>query len=311
MTSGTARTAPLVLLRTWLLPLTVGAAAFGLHYALHVPAGPLPPPSPAQIEADKKAADKKKKDDDARQRAADRKAGKAAPRVPTVRELAYEPFRKPRPAHIVEQLWAYYEPMAFKKEPVFEAWQTAHKPLLWQIVDATRHTTSPDAPAIEVATSECHTIRCRFTISAPTQEVLVTEITALKQLRLGSEPLWHSIEAQDPVADKNKAGVAVEPPRFKAELTVSFTRDLPTIPEISLPGQGPLRVPSPPTSAPVPAGQTTAGSPGAAPSTKPSSSTATKPSTPGAAPSTSTSTRPSTSTKPPKTPQKPAEPAPG
>jgi len=215
MTSGTARTAPLVLLRTWLLPLTVGAAAVGLHYALHVPAGALPPPSPAQLEADKKAADKKKKEDDARQRAADKKAGKVTPRERTVRELAYEPFRKPRPAHIVEQLWAYYEPMAFKKEPVFEAWQTAHKPLLWQIVDATRHTAAPDTPAIEVATSECHTIRCRFTISAPTQASLVTEIAALKQLRLGSEPLWHSIEAQEPIADKSKAGGAGQTPKKK------------------------------------------------------------------------------------------------
>jgi hypothetical protein len=306
MTSGTARTAPLVLLRTWLLPLTVGAAAVGVHYALHVPAGPLPPPSPAQLEAEKKAADKKKKEEDARQRAEDKKAGKTKPRGERSgpRDLAYEPFRRPRPAHIIEQLWAYYEPLAFKREPVFEAWQTAHKPLLWQIVDATRHTSMPDSPAIEVATSECHTIRCRLTITAPTQESLVTEIAALKQLRLGADPLWHSIEAEAPVADQTKAGAPTVPPRFKAELTVSFTRDLPTIPEISLPGQGPLRVPSPPAST-IPSGpsSTATGIPGAAPSTVTG--------IPGTAPSTSTASK--SPTKPPKPPRspKPAEPDPG
>lgn len=255
MTSGTARTAPLVLLRTWLLPLTVGAAAFGLHYALHVPAGPLPPPSPAQVEADKKAADKKKKEEEKAQREADRKAGKTKPRAERTRELAYEPFRRPRPDHIIEQLWAYYEPMAFKKEPTFEAWQTAHKSLLTQIVDATRRTALPDGPELTVATSECHTIRCRFTITAGTQEPLDAIIPVLRKLRLGSGPLWHSFEASFPAADKDKAGAAIKPPRFKAEITVSFTRDLPTLAEMSLPELGPLRTQSPPTPGPIPASQ--------------------------------------------------------
>ncbi|MBA3545142.1 MAG: hypothetical protein H0T76_01525 [Nannocystis sp.] len=255
MTSGTARTAPLVLLRTWLLPLTVGAAAFGLHYALHVPAGPLPPPSPAEVEADKKAADKKKKDEEKAQREADRKAGKTKPRAERsgARELAYEPFRRPRPDHIIEQLWAYYEPMAFKKEPTFEAWQTAHKSLLTQIVDATRRTALPDGPELTVATSECHTIRCRFTITATTQEPLDAIIPVLRQLRLGTGPLWHSFEADTPAADKDKAGNATKPPRFKAELTVSFTRDLPTLADMSLPELGPLRTQSPATPGPIPA----------------------------------------------------------
>jgi hypothetical protein len=302
MTSGTARTAPLVLLRTWLLPLAVGAAAIGVHYAIHVPAGPLPPPSPAELEADKKAADKKKKADAAAKREADRKAGKDKPRPARsgVRDLAYEPFRRPRPAHIIEQLWAYYEPMVFKKEPTFEAWQTAHKPLLAQIVDAARHTAMPDAPVITIAANECHTIRCRFSITAPTQETLDAMIPVLRQLRLGDGPLWHSFEAGTPAADKDKKGAAVNPPRFKVELTVSFTRDLPTLAEISLPEQGPLRVQPPPSHGPIPAA-------GQLPTT-----------TTGAlAPSTSrTASKPGASSKPPKPPRSTrnpaaAEPSPG
>lgn len=268
MSSGTARNlAPLVLLRTWLLPLAAGAAAVGVHYALHVPAGPLPPPSPAQLEEAKKAADKKKKDDEAAQREADRKAGKVRPRSEraSVRELPYEPFRQPRPAHIIEQLWAYYEPMAFKREPTFEAWQTAHKPLLAQVVAATRHTATPDAPAIDVTSNECHTIRCRLTLTAPAQEPLDALIAALQQLQLDGGPLWHSFEVERLAADKAdraaaKAGITppVTPtvkPTVKAELTVSLMRDLPALADISLPGQGPLRTPSPPTTSPLPAQQ--------------------------------------------------------
>jgi hypothetical protein len=245
--------APLVFLRTWLLPLALGAAAVGLHYTLHVPPGPLPPPSPAEVEAEKKAAEKKKREEEIRQRAEDRKAGKPVKPRNTVRELVYEPFRHQRTAHILEQLWAYYEPTSFKKEPIFEAWQNAHKPLLWQIVDATRNTAQPGSPAIEVAHSECRTIRCQLTITAPTKEVLVTEIAALEQLHLGAGPLWHRFDADTPIADTNKAGAAIDPPRFKATLTVSFTRDLPTLPEISLPGKGPLIIPSPPSAGPIPA----------------------------------------------------------
>jgi len=249
---STDRTAPLVLLRTWLLPLTLGAAAVGVHYVLHVPPGPLPPPSPAEMEAEKKANDKKKRDEELRQRAEDKKAGKK-PRASTVRELVYEPFKHPRTAHIIEQLWAYYEPLVFKKEPIFEAWQNAHKPLLWQLVDATRHTAQPEAPTIEVAHSECHTIRCQFTLQSATKEALVTEIAALEQLRLGADPLWHRFDADAPIADTNKAGAPIDPPRFKAVITVSFTRDLPTLAEISLPGKGPLQLPPPPSSGPIPA----------------------------------------------------------
>jgi len=306
MTPGSARTAPLVLLRTWLLPLVVGGAAVGVHYAIHVPAGPLPPPSPAELEADKKAADKKKKADDAAQREADRKAGKTKPRAErsSVRELAYEPFRRPRPAHIIEQLWAYYEPMAFKKEPTFEAWQTAHKPLLAQIVDAARHTAMPDAPAITIAASECHTIRCRFSITAPTQETLDAMIPVLRQLRLGDGPLWHSFEAGKSAADKDKTGAAVKPPRFKAELVVSFTRDLPTLAEISLPEQGPLRVQPPPPRGPIPAaGQLPTTTGALAPST--SRTATTTPSTSRTA--TTGTTKAPKSTRDPK----PAEPSPG
>lgn len=297
MTSGTDRTAPLVLLRNWLLPITVAAAGVGVHYVLHVPPGPLPPPSPAELEAEKKARDKEKRDEELRQRAEDKKAGKTRPRS-TVRELAYEPFKQPRSAHIIEQLWAYYEPMAFKKEPTFDAWQTAHKPLLWQLVEATRSTAQPDAPAIEVAHSECHTIRCQFTISSTTQEALTTEIAALEQLRLGSDPLWHSFDAEAPVADPPRAGAAATPPRFKAVITVSFTRDLPVLAEVTLPGKGPVLTPSPPATGPIPAGQR--GTAGTVPGQRGTASTA-----PGKASATGASTSKTARTT------KPAEPSPG
>lgn len=235
----------LVFLRTWLLPVALCAGAFGLHWALHVPPGPLPPPSPAQIEADKKAADKKKKDAEKKKKDEERKSGKAKakPERPTVKDMVYEPFGRPRPQHIVEQLWEYYEPKPFKSEPTFEAWQTAHKPILTQIVAAARTTAIPETPAVSVAPSECHTIRCRFTVTGPDQAALDQLVEILKQLELDGGSLWHSFTAGASALEPSKReGV---PERYKVELTVSFMRDLPHLEHISVPGKGPLRSPAP------------------------------------------------------------------
>lgn len=256
MTSGTVRPAsPLVFLRTWLLPVALVGGAFGLHWALHVPPGPLPPPSPAKIEADKKAADKKKKDEEKKKRDEERKSGKVRPKPerPTVRELAYEPFGRPRPPHIIEQLWAYYEPKPFKSEPTFEAWQTAHKPLIAQIVSAARNTALPAIAAVNVLTSECHTIRCRFTLSGPEQAPLEQLAEVIKELEQGDGPLWHSITVTPAVLEPSKREGG--PTRHKLDITASFMRDLPALDSIIVPGKGPLHLPAPPTPPPLPAGQ--------------------------------------------------------
>ena len=250
MTSGSPvpgrsrRAALLVTLRTWLLPVALGACAFGLHYALHVPAGPLPPPSPAELEENKKAADKKKRDDDKKKRDADKKAGKAKPERPGPRDLPYEAFSRPRDRYLLEQLWAYYEPKGFSKEPAFDAWHTAHKPLVSQIVNATRQLALPDGPAVSVATSECHTIRCRFVLNAPTPEALEQMSAAIGELKLGDESLWHSVQLGKVTAEPSKRE-GVES-KHRLEFTVGFIRDLPPIGNIVLPGKGPLRVPPPP-----------------------------------------------------------------
>ncbi len=70
-----ARPALLVALRTWLLPVALGAGAFALHYALHVPAGPLPPPSPPHIDGDTNAAAKARRDEENCLREAELKGG--------------------------------------------------------------------------------------------------------------------------------------------------------------------------------------------------------------------------------------------
>ncbi len=253
MTSGSPvpgrsrRAALLVTLRTWLLPVALGACAFGLHYALHVPAGPLPPPSPAELEEKKKAAEKKKRDDDKKKRDADKKAGKSKPTPaerPGPRDLPYEPFSRPRDGYLLDQLWAYYEPKGFSKEPAFDAWHTAHKPLVSQIVSATRQLVLPDGPAVAVATNECHTIRCRFVLNAPTPEALEQMSAAIGELELDGKSLWHSVQLGKVTKEVSKREGAE--PKHRLEFTVSFVRDLPPIGSIVLPGKGPLRVPPPP-----------------------------------------------------------------
>ena len=292
-TPGRSRRAALIALRTWLLPVALGAAAFGLHYALHVPAGPLPPPSPAEIEEKKKAADKKKKDDEKKQKEADKKAGKVspAPQRGGPRDLPYEPFSRARDRYLLDQLWAYYEPTAFSKEPTFEAWQTAHKPILSQIVSATRQVVFADGPAISVAASECHTIRCRFTITAPTTEPLEQMSAALAELRLGDGSLWHSFKPGKVVEEPSKReGVAA---KQKLEFTVSFMHDLPALASIEVPGKGRLRLPQPP---PRPPTTTTGPQPGSAsapaiPATGTTTSTA-SPASPASPASTTSTDRP-------------------
>lgn len=258
--------AVLIALRTWLLPVALGAGAFALHYVLHVPAGELPPPSPAEVEEAKKLADKAKREADRKQKEADRKAGKVTPTVPRsgARDLPYESFTRPRAEFLLAQLREYYSPKPFKAEPTFEAWQTAHKALLGQIVGAVRALALPEGPAITVASSECHTIRCRLTLSSPTPEALATMVAALEKLEQGGQPLWFSYKPGKVTLEPAKKGVDE---RHKQELTVIFQRDLPALNHITAPGQGPLRPPpSPPTTPPpvVPPSAHPGGSPFAA-----------------------------------------------
>jgi hypothetical protein len=279
----TRRPAILATLSTWLLPFAVATAGFGVHFALHVPPGPLPPPSPAKVEEDRKAADRKKKEEERKKKEEDRKAGRKTPKVErsTVKELPYESFTQPRKPYLLSQLWAYYEPIDFKKEPTFDAWQTAHKPLLAQIVQATRTTGFAEPPTITVGTSECHTIRCRFSLTGSDAAQIEQLTEHLQNLQIGGGPLWHDFEATAPAVDKKDAAK-----RLKSQVTVSFMRDMPPLAEISLPGKGALSTPRP-TSTPRPAPSPTA--PGAAPTTSGATGpTTTPPSKSGPSPSTTT-----------------------
>lgn len=274
MSSASRTRAVLVALRTWLLPVAIGAGAFGLHYALHVPAGPLPPPSPTQLEEQKKQAEKDKKEAERKQKEEDRKAGKVRPPAERsgARDLPYEAFTRPRSEFILAQLREYYVPRAFKSEPTFEAWQTAHKSILSQLVSAARLLELPSGPNITVSASECHTIRCRFTLTG-SEDDLTSIIPVLRDLELGDASLWHKFEAADPTPDKKDTGG-----RFKAQFTVSFIRDLPALTDIEVPGKGRLSVPRPTPSVPA-----SSPPPPSTPSSTPPTTPRSGP-TPGAAP---------------------------
>lgn len=245
MSSSRSR-AVLIALRTWLLPVALGAGAFGLHYALHVPAGPLPPPSPAQLEEAKKQAEKEKRDAERKQKEEDRKAGKR-PAVDknAVRDLPYEPFTRPRSEFILAQLREYYIPLAFKTEPVFEAWQTATKSHIGQLVSAARQLALPDGPNITVASSECHTIRCRFTLSSPDSASLTAVVEILQTLELDGQSIWFLFKPGKVVEEPSKREGAET--RHKQELVIIYQRDIPPLDRIDSPGKGRLRQTPPPT----------------------------------------------------------------
>jgi hypothetical protein len=257
MSSASRSRAVLVALRTWLLPVALGAGAFGLHYALHVPAGPLPPPSPAQLEEAKKQADKEKREAERKQKEEDRKAGKRpAVERSSVRDLPYEAFTRPRSEFILAQLREYYIPLAFKTEPTFEAWQTATKSHIGQLVSAARQLALPAGPNITVASSECHTIRCRFTLSSPDSASLATVVEILQTLELDGQSIWFLFKPGKVVEEPSKReGVEA---RHKQELVVIYQRDIPPVDRIESPGKGRLRPAAPPVIAP----QTGTGMPG-------------------------------------------------
>lgn len=236
--------APLVVLRTWLLPVALAAGAMGVHWALHVPPGPLPPPSAAKLEEEKKAAEKKKREEDKKKREEDRKAGKKQPKAERgPKELAYEPFTRPRKQFILDQLYGYYDPTEYKDEPTFEAWQSAHKPLISQIVHAVRQVGFNEPPGVSVLSSECKTIRCRFTLVGPDAQQVQQLVDMLRGLEVAGGPLWHAFDAAAPTPEKkgDKSG------RMKAQITASFTRDLPALADMTLPGKGSLRDATPAT----------------------------------------------------------------
>lgn len=255
----------LVALYTWLLPFAVAAAGFGVHYALHVPKGPLPPPSPTKVEEERKAKEKAKKEEDRKQREADRKAGKkpAKPeKVERVKEFPYEAFTRPREPYLMSQLWQYYEPIDFKKEPTFEAWQTAHKPVLAQIVQSARTVAFAEPPPVSAVGTECHTVRCRFSLTSEDEAALADMTAVLRDLQYDGGPLWHDFAATKPAKDKKDGD------RLKVTVTVSLMRDLPRIAGISVPGKGNLSaikppvVPAKPATPAAPSGKA---APGAAP----------------------------------------------
>ncbi len=247
MTSASTPTATLLkFARAWLLPVVVGTAAIGLHFRLHVPPGPLPPPSPAELEAAKAKADKEKQEAERKQREEDRKAGRLPP---APQDLAYEAFRQPRSEYLLSQLWQYYGPKSYNNvEPVFEAWQTAHRPLLNQIFGAAKLRNTGDPPAITLQNTSCHTIRCRFTLRSTDRAAVERMADTLESLELDGASLWREFSRGKLTEEPGKR--ESDQAHHKLELTVGFVRDLPPIERIQIPGVGPLRQARTPTKTP-------------------------------------------------------------
>lgn len=241
----------------WVLPFVLVGTAVALHWSLDVPNGPLPPPVQKEGEAPKKPAPKPaagSSDDDDKDKDVD------------------APFTTPRTPGLLTQLWEAYDALPFDREPTFEVWNTAHKPRITQLVTSTRlqlfkGRTPP--PAISVSNIECHTVRCRFTLTTNDQADLQGLVDALEGLRLDSATVWHKFVPDDIVEEPAKREGA--PPRFKTTILVSFIRDLPPIDQFTFKDGAPIRPPMPaPAPAPTVVDPTL---PGPSTSTSPSPST--------------------------------------
>ncbi len=241
----------------WLFPPAAILAAFGLHWAINVPPGPLPPPG--QKEEPKKPEPKDKDKDKKGRDAADKE-----PAEPLI------PFTTPRSPGLLTQTWAAYDDVDFAKEPTFEAWSAAHRPLISQVVAAARtHTFKGRTPLPSVSTSsvECHTMRCSFVLTTAEKADLELMLETLDGLLLGGATIWHRF-LPDPVElepSKRKGAT----PRNRVKVIASFIRDLPPLDAVTLAdGKTPLRSSSAsaPEPAPGPAPAPPSGSPSAPPS---------------------------------------------
>lgn len=251
----------------WLMPFVAVGIAMVWHWLASVPPGPLPPPVAKEPPPAKKAPEAAKGDDDDDK---DRDG--------------FEPFTTPRTDHLLAQLHRAYDGVAFKSEPTFEAWSAAHRPLITQIVTATRTQTFKGVtppPSVSTSNVECHTIRCRFTLSSTDREHLQTLLDALATLKIDDVPLWYAWKHDKLVEEPAKRPNAK--PRVKTVVTVSFSRDLPKLDTITLAGGAPLRpanivaprlsTDAQPGAAPQPTGPATA--PAGAPTVPKDSSAAT------------------------------------
>jgi hypothetical protein len=235
----------------WVLPVVLVGGAVLTHWLLNVPPGPLPPPVQKDEPKKKEApATPGGDDDDDKDKGGD------------------EPFTAPRSDTLLAQVREAYGAAAFKSEPTFEAWSAAHRPLINQVVASARVQTFKGVtpiPSISVTGVECHTIRCRFSLTSTKTEDIQQLIDTLQGLQLDGAGLWHSFKPEPFVEEPSKrAGAA---PRMRTALEVSFLRDLPKIDKITLADGTPLKQPPPlPTTVPgsipsrgsVPANGTTA-----------------------------------------------------
>lgn len=242
----------------WLLPFLCVSAAMLLHWSLSVPPGPLPPPVPKDTPAAKK------------------KPGAATPIGDDDKDKEdYEPFTAPRGDNLLVQLHAAYDKVAFKSEPTFEAWSVAHRPLITQIITATRlqafKGVTP-SPSISTSQVECHTIRCRFTLSSSKEEDLQRLLDALAGLQLDGASLWH-IWKPDPIAEEPSKRANAKP-RMRTQVLVSFARDLPKVDAITLESGAPLK---PAAVAPLKASGTNSPTPA---TSKPTTTQTTRPTSP-------------------------------
>jgi hypothetical protein len=262
----------------WLLPFVGVSAAILAHWYLSVPPGPLPPPVPKDPP---KEEPKKPEPKRAPAAANDDEDG------------GFEPFTTPRSDNLLVQLREAYGELAFKSEPTFEAWSVAHRPLITQIITATRLQVFKGvvpSPSISTSNVECHTIRCRFTLSSNKEEDLQSLLDALASLKLDGAPLWHTWKPEAIAEEPTKRANAR--PRMRTNVLVSFRRDLPKVDAITLESGAPLK---PASVAPI---RPAAATPTVPATTKPTTSPTALPSRPSTSPPTSTPPPPTSATAP-------------
>lgn len=191
-----------------LLPFAFAGAAMGVHWWVNVPDKIVHSPSDQSAkDKDKAQAEKKKKEADRRARAAKRDESR------TLEELEADRER--------------YASSTFDEEPTRTAWARRHQIVINRaVVEARGHAFAgaPDVPNVVLASTTCRTIRCRFVLRSSSAQELELLTSALRQLRVAGEPVWHAFEVE-PVPHEAPAAGAPARPQQAVQVTVEFVTD--------------------------------------------------------------------------------------
>jgi hypothetical protein len=192
------------------LPAVLAAGAMGAHWMLNVPDKIVHSPKDQGAKDKEKEKDKKKKDAERRRAKRD----------------------ESRTSEQLEADWEKYGELPFDDEPTRTAWARRHQVVISRgVVEARKQAFAgaPETANVQVASTTCRTIRCRFQLRSSFAHELDLMTSTLERLHEGGEPVFRSFDVEPLPPEPAHAGKPAEAgkPELKhvVQVTVGFVDD--------------------------------------------------------------------------------------